>query len=255
MNTAGSPQQINNNIMTTAYDSNLNIIGGISDFSSMTDFICEYCGYAPEGQASFSFRTHRTFSRFLAAIKKILLSFADDNHKKIFLDALSSKDFTFQEKLMVLFWQMIYGNQLFRRISAEVLMKAIYNGYTTISIMDILALLHHIKESESGELEWSEITIKKCASKYLTILKKLGLADGSAKKHILYPPMTSQLFLYFIRMAMTVYPSKNTLDNPMMVFSFYDRPTLIEKLKRVEFIPFWNITQIGDDLKIEMKNV
>lgn len=54
-------------------------------------------------------------------------------------------------------------------------------------------------------------------------------------------------------MAMMVYPDKRTLDNPMMVFSFYDKPTLITKLKRVEFIPFWNITQMGDEVTIDLK--
>ena len=95
--------------MATKYDSSVNVLGSIPDYSSMIDFICEYCGRASEGQGSFSFRTHKTFSRFLAAI-------------------------------------------------------------------DVLALLHHIKETEPGEFTWSEATLKICASKYLTILKKLNLA-------------------------------------------------------------------------------
>ena len=99
--------------MATKYDSSVNVLGSIPDYSSMIDFICEYCGRASEGQGSFSFRTHKTFSRFLAAI-------------------------------------------------------------------DVLALLHHIKETEPGEFTWSEATLKICASKYLTILKKLNLADGGS---------------------------------------------------------------------------
>ncbi len=239
--------------MAIKYDSSVNVLGSIPDYSSMMDFICEYGGRVPEGQGSFSFRTHKTFSRFLAAIKTAILQFASDEHKQLFLDALSSKQLSFQEKLMVLFWQMTYGNLLFRRISEEVFMKAVYQGRTTLSAIDVLALLHHIKETEKGEFDWSEATLKICASKYLTILKKLGLADGTIKKQILYPPMTSSLFVYFIRMAMTVYPDNRTLDNPMMVFSFYDKPTLITKLKRVEFIPFWNITQMGDEVTIDLK--
>lgn len=240
--------------MAAKYDSSVNVLGSIPDYSSMMDFICEYCGRMPEGQGSFSFRTHKTFTRFLAAIKTAVLQFANDEHKQIFLDALSSKDISLQEKLMVLFWQMVYGNLLFRRITEEVFMKAVYQGRTTLTALDVLSLLHHIKETEKGEFDWSEATLKICASKYLTILKKLGLADGATKKQILYPPMTSSLFVYFIRMAMVAYPEKQTLGNPMMGFSFYDTTTLIAKLKRVEFIPFWNITQIGDEVKIEVKN-
>lgn len=170
--------------MATKYDSSVNVLGSIPDYSSMMDFICEYEGRVPEGQGSFSFRTHKTFSRFLTAIKTATLQFASDEHKQLFLDAISSKELSFQEKLMMLFWQMAYGNLLFRRISEEVFMKAVYQGKTTLSAMDVLALLHHIKETEKGEFDWSEATLKICASKYLTILKKLGLADGAVKKQM-----------------------------------------------------------------------
>lgn len=240
--------------MVTKYDSSVNVLGSIPDYSSMMDFICEYSGCAPEGQGSFSFRTHKTFSRFLAAIKTAILQFANNAHRQLFLDALSSPGFSFQEKLMVLYWQMVYANPLFHRISEEVLMKAVYQGRTTLSAIDVLALLHHIKETEPGEFTWSEATLKICASKYLTILKKLNLADGAIKKQILYPPISSELFAYFIKLSMTVYPDQKTLDNPMMAFSFYDKASLISKLKRVEYMSLWNINQIGDEVVIEVKS-
>ena len=240
--------------MPTKYDPSVNVLGSIPDYSSMMDFICEYTGCAPEGQGSFSFRTHKTFSRFLAAIKTAILQFANDAHRRLFLDALSSQEFSFQEKLMVLYWQMVYANPLFYRISEEVLMKAVYQGRTTLSAIDVLALLHHIKEKEPGEFTWSEATLKICASKYLTILKKLNLADGAIKKQIIYPPVSSGLFAYFIKMAMTAYPDQKTLDNPMMAFSFYDKASLISKLKRVEYVSLWNINQVGEEVVIEVKS-
>ncbi len=240
--------------MATKYDSSVNVLGSIPDYSSMIDFICEYSGCAFEGQGSFSFRTHKTFSRFLAAIKAAILQFANETHRQLFLEALSSREFSFQEKLMVLYWQIVYANSLFHRISEEVLMKAIYQGRATLSAIDVLALLHHIKETEPGEFTWSEATLKICASKYLTILKKLNLADGTIKKQILYPPITASLFAYFIKMAMTVYPDQKTLDNPMMAFSFYDKASLISKLKRVEYVPLWNMSQVGEEVVIEVKS-
>ena len=93
--------------MATKYDSSVNVLGSIPDYSSMIDFICEYSGCVPEGQGSFSFRTHKTFSRFLAAIKTAILQFANDAHRRLFLEALSSKEFSFEEKLIVLYWQMV----------------------------------------------------------------------------------------------------------------------------------------------------
>lgn len=89
--------------MAIKYDSSVNVLGSIPDYSSMMDFICEYMGRMPDGQGSFSFRTHKTFTRFLAAIKTAILTFANDRHKQLFLDALSSKEFSYREKLMVLY--------------------------------------------------------------------------------------------------------------------------------------------------------
>lgn len=116
--------------MATKYDSSVNVLGSIPDYSSMIDFICEYSGWASEGQGSFSFRTHKTFSRFLAAIKTAILQFANETHRQLFLEALSSKEFSSQEKLTVLFWQMLYANSLFRRISEEILMKTTRSSMT-----------------------------------------------------------------------------------------------------------------------------
>ena len=178
--------------MSVKYDSSINVLGSIPDYLSMMDFICEYHGRAPEGQGSFAFRTHKTFARFEAAIKAAIMRFAGDEHKQLFLDALSSCDLSSRERLMVLFWQIVYCNPLFRRISEDVFMKAVYQARANLSALDVLALLHHIKETEKRELEWSEATLKMCASKYLTILKKLELADGAVKKRIIYPPMTSR---------------------------------------------------------------
>ena len=51
----------------------------------------------------FSFRTHKTFNRFLAAIKASILQFANDNQKKMFLTAISSEDFSVRENCLYCF--------------------------------------------------------------------------------------------------------------------------------------------------------
>jgi len=42
--------------MAIKYDSSVNVLGSIPDYSSMMDFICEYGGRMPDGQGSFSFQ-------------------------------------------------------------------------------------------------------------------------------------------------------------------------------------------------------
>ena len=172
------------------YDSGINVLGSIPDYVAMLEFICEYTGKKFESEQAFSFRTHKTFNRFLAAIKASIIKFANDNQKNMFLTAICSDDFSVREKLLVLFWQLVYGNALFAKVTKDVFMRAVYQGRTSLSVIDVLSLLHHIKETEDGELNWSEETLKITASKYLTMLKKMNLAEGKTAMNICHPIIT-----------------------------------------------------------------
>lgn len=234
------------------YDSDINILGGVPDYAVMLDFISEYTGQKPESERAFTFRTHKTFNRFLAAIKVSILQFANDDQKDMFLFAIGSDNFSLKEKLLVLFWQLVYGNALFAKVTKDVFMKAVYQGRSSLSAIDILSLLHYIKETESGELNWSEETLKITASKYLTILKKMDLVDGKTTKEICHPIITGQLFVYFVRWMIVTCPENRTLENPFAVFSFMDKKTIIERLKKVEYLSLWQISQMGEDVTIDL---
>ena len=41
--------------------------------------------------------------------------------------------------------------------------------------------------------------------------------------------------------------------NPYIQFGFMDKETLINRLKKIENIKYWNISQIGDDVTIDLK--
>ena len=131
-------------------------------------------------------------------------------------------------------------------------MKAVYSGRITITAEEVTSFLRFIKETEKGELDWSEVTIKISGSKYLTIMKKLGLADGAIKKTIVHPVITNNLFVYFIRFIQTVSDDK-TLHNPYMIFSFSEEPIIVSRLKKIENIQYWDISQIGNEITIDLK--
>lgn len=234
------------------YDSGINVLGSIPDYGAMLEFICEYTDKKSESEQAFSFRTHKTFNRFLAAIKASILQFANDNQKTMFLSAISSDDFSVREKLLVLFWQLVYGNALFAKVTKDVFMRAVYQGRTSLSVIDVLSLLHHIKETEEGELNWSEETLKITASKYLTMLKKMNLAEGKTAKDICHPIITGQLFVYFIRWIIVTCPENRTLENPFVIFGFMDKRSIIERLKKVEYLSLWQISQMGEDVTIDL---
>ena len=219
------------------YDSGVNIMGSVPNYNVMLDYISDTYGITEGSTGAFEFRTEKSLQRFVSAIESCILKFRNGSHKKMFFEAIADKAFSVQERLIILFWQLTYSNLLFSRITAEVFMKAVYSGRVTITAEEITNFLRFIKETENGELDWSEDTIKISGSKYLTIMKKLGLADG---------------FVYYIRFIQTITDDK-TLRNPYIIFSFSEEQNLINRLKRIENIQHWDVTQIGKEITIDLK--
>lgn len=238
--------------MSQKYNSGINIMGSIPDYSSMIEYIIEeYKGVA--GNGSFQFRTNKSLKRFIAGIEESVLLFKDAKHKKLFFDGLTSTEFSANDKFMLIFWQMVYANALFHDITAEVFMKAVYQGRSILSQDDVYGYIKHLKEKHPEELNWSEATLKIIASKYLTAIKKLGLADGTMRKEIRYPLIGNVLFVYFIRWCQCVCPENKTICNEFVKFGFCDNITLISKLKKIDFMQYWDITQVTDEVTIDLK--
>ena len=191
--------------MGKKYNSGINIMGSIPDYNSMIEYIIEEQS-AVEGSGSFQFRTAKSLKRFIAGMEESLLVFKDAQHKKLFYDGLTSTELSSKDKLMIVFWQMLYGNIMFRDITGEVFMKAVYQGRSSLSGDDVYSFVRHLKDQKPGELDWSDLTLKTIASKYLTAMKKFGLADGGTRKEICYPSIGNSLFVYFIRWCQSVCP-------------------------------------------------
>lgn len=238
--------------MARKYNSGINIMGSIPDYYSMIEYIIEE-QTGVSGTGSFQFRTNKSLKRFIAGIDESVLVFNGQQHRKLFFDGLTSTELSLKEKLMLIFWQMTYANDLFYDITSEVFMKAVYQGKSTLTGDDVYSYVRHLKEKHPDELNWSDATLKIIGSKYLTAMKKLGLADGSVRKTIRYPLIGNALFVYFIRWCQCVCPENRTLNNPYMQFCFCDNMTLISKLKRIDFMQYWDITQISDEVTIDLK--
>lgn len=232
------------------YSTDCNVIGSIPDYSVLLDYIIEKSNSSGDG--GFVFRTQNTVSRFTKSIDTGVLQFRSEVHRKLFMVAIAGDDYSRAEKMMILFWQMIYANKLFGKITKNIFMPAIYTGRVSLDMSEILSYLRYLQKEEPNSLPWSESTLNRTASKYLSTLKKLGLADGSLVKTILHPVISDSLFVYFVKWALAV-DKDRTLNNPFFFYSFYDTTGLINRLKKIELIPYWNISQIGNDIMIELK--
>lgn len=234
------------------FNSDTNILGGVPDYAAMIQYVVACLD--PAKETDFSFRTENAGKRFIVAINRCLLAFKNREHKQIISDVLSSDDLRMEQKLIVVFWQLIINNELFARITENYYMKAVYAGRLSLRSEEIMSFFYELKKDYPGELTWSDETLKITASKYLTILKKLGLAEGSQTKEIKYPNIGDDLFIIMVKLALAVYPKEPTEKNRLFLFSFLDTTTLINRMKSIKFTPYWTLTQLGNSIKITLNS-
>lgn len=231
------------------YNSDINILGSIPDYGLIIVSIVKEFSQDDASIRDFVFRTSKTMPRFQAAIRNNFFQFKNEDHRFIFINAMMSAELSQASKLLLLFWQLIYSNALFSDITKEVFLRYFYAGRISLVKEDILAYLNSLNFQG-----WSNKTIEIIASKYLTVLKKMGLVEGGLRKEIVHPYMEDALFVYFIRLLMITQPERNILRHPDLSYGFMDEMQVIARLKRISNQEYWNINQVGNELTIELND-
>lgn len=234
------------------YNTDINVLGGVPDYPAMISFVTGTL--SGERESAFTFRTGNATKRFIAAIERSIICCKNQGHRELFQSALNSLELTVEQKYSIIFWQLIINNNLFSDITKNYYLRMLYAGRVALSSDEILSYLYELRREKEGELQWSESTLKINASKYLTLLKKIGLVEGDKTKNIKYQNIGDDLFLYLVRLSQVIYPEDQTSQNPLLQFSLMDETSLIKKLKSIKFTPYWAITQLGTDIKIELIN-
>lgn len=232
------------------FNSGINILGSIPDYAAMMEYAVRSLSSDPN--ADFSFRTEKSGMRFISAINTEILSFHNQQHRTIIEAALATDKLRQDQKLLVVFWQLCINNQLFSLITENYFIKSLFAGRLSLFTDEILSYLYELRRTYPNELQWSDATLKITASKYLTLMKKLGLATGSQTKEIKYPIIGDEVFEILVRLALSVYPETQTEQNPLFQFSFLDNTSLINMLKSIKFTEKWTISQLGNNIKIEI---
>jgi len=232
------------------FNSDTNILGGVPDYAAMIQYAVASLDKTKDSE--FSFRTENAGKRFIAAINRCILTFQNKVHRQIVYDALSSEELRIDQKLMIVFWQMTINNELFARITENYYMKSVYAGRLSLRPEEIMSYFYELRRDFPGELTWSEATLKLTASKYLTIMKKLGLAEGTQTKEIKYPNIGDDLFVILVKLALAVYPDDPTEENTLFKYSFLDASSLVSRMKAIKFTPYWTLVQLGNNIKITL---
>lgn len=203
-------------------------------------------------QNEYDIRIENSRKRFLQAIKLNVLNFNNEEHEKV-IKNLFSKNLSKDLKNLILFWQISLSNILFRDFTKDFFLKYYFSGRVNLHKEDLLALIKSIIENNPElKVKWSNTTMESLVSKYLTILKKLGLAEGVQKKTIKYIHVSDEALIIFICLVFTANPEKsNFLENSFLPFSLMSNDEFVNRVKKLALKDMIHMSFNGTELKIE----
>lgn len=234
-------------------NSDINVLGSLPDWNLIKVFLSEDMDSIKVNGGIHTYtaiKTDKSVQRFEKAIKATLIK-----NKKIELEAIISPaiklNTTSTDTLLLLFWNASANNELFFHLNEKVFFPAFYSGRVSIKNDEVVACIKELKQSEVDLKKWSEITIITTASKYLTLLKKFGLMEGSVNKTIVHPHLSDNMFVLFAYWIAEVSDKLNLVNSNWLPYCFSEKQAFLERLLQKKFSKYFNVVYTGDKLSIE----
>jgi len=255
-------RKINSNKKTKpVYTSDINVIASIPDFNLINDVISAFANHKGEDyindeifkQNIYGIRTLKSRERFLSAIKKVFIKFKTEEQQKVFYALFSQNNFINLKKI-ALYFQFAFNDQLFYELSSKVYMKLYTAGRLTASKDEFTAYLYNLKDKKPDIQNWSNSTIDIIASKYLTLLKKLGFLKGRFRKEFCtldLDDLTIVYLTYLLKSLGNINP--DIMKNPYLDIFPYSRDNLYRRIKKISLVDYFTIYTLGYDLKVNLK--
>lgn len=234
-------------------NTDINILGGMPDYNLIRIYIA---GEAKEKSTSeiqlqyTSIKTEKAFKRFQKAIDKSMNSFKSKDLKSMIQTLCNIQEID-ETMLIMFFWNMSLNNELFAYLNEKVYFPVLFSGRTILTADEVSNCLKELKQSEIELQKWSDSTIDITASKYLTLLKKLGLLDGSIKKKIIYKSLSEKQFVLFLYWLMQAENTTNIGDSIWMKYGFMEKGSFIERCLQHKYRKYIKVNYNGDILRME----
>lgn len=234
-------------------NSNINILGSLPDWNLIKVFLSEDM-YSIKNKGGIhtytAIKTDKSVKRFERAIKDTFLSFENANVASLFHSVIRKNSIS-NDMLLLLFWNASTNNDLLHYLNKNVFFPAFYSGRVSIKNAEIVACIQELRQTEDTLKKWSEITIKTIASKYLTLLKKFGLMEGTVSKTIIHPHLNDGLFVLYIYWLVSISDKPNLISSQWLSYSFSEKQAFLDRLLQKKFSKYFNVVYTGDNLSIE----
>jgi hypothetical protein len=132
-------------------------------------------------------------------------------------------------------------------------LKYYYQGRAEFPAKDVEAYLKDlINRTEELQGRWSENTISTIASKYLTVLKKLNLLEGTQKKSFCFIRISDELIVCLIHIySLMNLQGANFLDHEFSQWMFISKDSILERLKKIGKKDWIKMNYTGSSLRVE----
>ena len=234
-------------------NSDLNILGGLADWNLINIFLKESIGSLRKGGGTHTYtaiKTDKSIKRFEKAISATLIKFCNAGVEALVRNTHTGEKIS-NDSLLLIFWNASFNNELLNYLNTEIYFLAFYSGRISIKPDEVVACLKDLKEREIELKKWSDSTLKITASKYLTLLKKIHLMEGSLNKSIVHPYLNDKMFILFVYWLASIESKSNLLESEWLKYSFCERAVFIERLMQKKFAKYFQLNYTGDKLKIE----
>lgn len=241
------------------YNTVIKDIAGVKDYSLIFNIINAHFR-EPDSTSSmvtdeneFDIRTSKSRSKVNWAINKSILQFSNDDHQSL-ARAVFQEEVPLPDKNIAFLWHFCINNRLFREITINVFTKVYFSGRAQISKEDIIAYLND-NSGENNQIRprWSEETVYRLATKYLSLMTKFNfISEGRVKtfRHIRSSSEALVLFLYFAHVFSP--DSNDILSNKLLPASFIATGDIQNRLKKLSAMGLFGMSFNGIALKIEL---
>lgn len=240
------------------YNTDINILGSIPDYHLIYRALPmlykkdEMLNKILVTDNEFNLRTEKSRKRFLSLLSSAFVN--DNNLVNDFIgELLVENKIDDKTKAVLLFWVFNINNKLFCELNNDVFLKYFYQGRAELSPNDIQAYLKDlISKTPDLKGKWSEKTIQTIASKYLTILKKLNLLEGSRKKSFCFVRVSDELIVCLIHLySLLDQQGGNFLEHDFSKWLFVSQESLLERLKKIGKKDWIKMNYTGTSLRVE----
>ena len=247
--------------MDNTINTSINVIGSIPDYQFIYNVLCQLSQNASKddiyesviNRNIYNIRTVESRIRFLSGVKSAFWHFKNNDHETLIRSLYKSSGLE-NTKRFSLFWMLGINNPLFENITINVFIKAYLSGRVQIKNDEIVAYLNHFRKTNDVVKAWSDSTIEKVSSKYLTFLKKIDFVKGRQKKEFKYIQVDDTSIIFFIYLLKAIAPEQHDLLKSRYIdFIFIEKNNLPVVLKKAKYTDYFNMQTTGKNLIIDLK--